>query len=390
MNMHGIVQPQPFTDEAQPEDRPSRLYELLRIYRWFLLIVILPTLLVAVYFFLIASNQYESRADYVVRRTDSTVQSGDGFAQLLGFNLSGSATTPESHLVSDYLLSHDAVARLRKEDQLVERFRRPGTDWLSRLWSADPTPEKLLSYYGGKVAIKEDADTGISELHVHAFAPEDAYAINRKLLALGEERINQLNERTFHDEVASAARDLDESSNALSVAQEVLTSFRKGHADIDPEGSGKAQIGLVSTLTESLVAARARLHAMDGVIGPNAPQYRAAAGQVRALEAQVAGQSNRIAGSGPSIASSLGDYENLVIRRENAARRYAAVAAQYDHARAEAARKQLYLVRVVEPNMPVKSLFPESTKIVLTVFFGLVLAYGIGWLLLAGVREHSI
>ena len=129
---------------------------------------------------------------------------------------------------------------------------------------------------------------------------------------------------------------------------------------------------------------------MDGVIGANAPQYRAAAGQVRALEAQVAGQNNRIAGTGPSIASSLGDYENLVIRRENAARRYAAVAAQYDHARAEAERKQLYLVRVVEPNMPVKSLFPRSSQIVLTVFFGLALAYGIGWLLLAGVREHSI
>ena len=236
----------------------------------------------------------------------------------------------------------------------------------------------------------QDPETGISHLSVRAFSPADSYTISRKLLALGEERINQLNERTFHDEVASAARDLDQASNTLSVAQEQLTGFRRGHEDIDPEGSGKAQVGLVTTLTGNLVAARARLQAMQGVISSDSPQYRATSAQVRALESQVAGQSNRLASGGTSIAASLGDYENLIIRRENAARRYAAVAAQYDHAKAEAERKQVYLVRVVEPNMPVKSLFPESGKITLTVFLALCLAYGIGWLLLAGVREHSI
>jgi capsular polysaccharide transport system permease protein len=389
MNMHGIVRPEPLAEELHASRPHSKARELVRTYRFFLMLVILPTLVVAAFYYLIASNQYESRADFVVRRAD-VQQVGDGFAQIFGMNLSGSATTSEAHLVSDYLLSHDAVARLRKEDLLVDRFRRSGTDWISRLWPADPTPEKLLSYYRRHVSIDQDPESGISHLSVRVFSPEDSYAISRKLLALGEERINQLNERTYHDAVTSAARDLDTANNALSVAQQQLTGFRRGHADIDPEGSGKAQIGLVSTLTGNLVAARARLRAMEGAIGRDSPQYRAAAGQVHALEAQTAGQSNRLAGTGPSIAASLGDYEELVIRRENAARRYATVAAQYDRAKAEAERKQVYLVRVVDPNMPVKSLFPKRGTIVLTVFFGLALAYGIGWLLLAGVREHSL
>jgi capsular polysaccharide transport system permease protein len=387
--MHGIVRPEPLEEELHGSRAPSKVRELVHAYRFFLALVVAPTLLVAAYFYLIASNQYESRADFVVRRAD-VQQVGDGFAQIFGLNLSGSATTSEAHLVSDYLLSHDAVARLRKDDRLVERFRRPGTDWISRLWFADPTPEKLLSYYRRHVSIEQDSESGISHLSVRVFSPDDAYAISHKLLALGEERINQFNERTYHDEVASAARDLDAANNALSVAQQQLTGFRRGHADIDPEGSGKAQIGLVTTLTGNLVSARARLRAMEGVISSDSPQYRAAAAQVRALEAQIAGQSNHIAGTGPSIAASLGDYESLVIHRENAARRYATVAAQYDHARAEAERKQVYLIRVVEPNMPVKSLFPERGTITLTVFLGLALAYGIGWLLLAGIREHSI
>jgi capsular polysaccharide transport system permease protein len=389
MNMHGIVRPEPLEQDRVAADRFGRARRLAHVYRHFLLFVVLPSLLVAAYYYLIASNQYESRADFVVRRADTQI-AGNGFAQIFGMNLGGTATTGEAHLVSDYLLSHDAVARLRKEDALVERFRRSGVDWFSRLWLDNPTPEKLLSFYRKQVTIDQDQETGISHLAVHAFTPEDAFALNRKLLLLGEQRVNQFNERTYHDEVASAARDLDLASNALSEAQQRLTGFRRGREDIDPEGSGKAQLGLVTTLTGNLVAARARLAAMEGVISRDSPQYRAAAGQVRAFGAQIAGQSSRLAGPGSSIASNLGDYENLVIRRENSARRYATVAAQYDHAKTEAGRKQIYLVRIVNPNMPVKSLFPERGRIVLTVFFALTLAYGIGWLLVTGVKEHSL
>jgi capsular polysaccharide transport system permease protein len=240
------------------------------------------------------------------------------------------------------------------------------------------------------VKIDQDVETGISRLRVHAFTPADSHAIARRLLALGEQRINALNERSFRDQVASARVELEGAERALAAAQRALTGFRRLHADIDPEGSAKAQIGLVSQLTADLVAERARLHAMDGIISPESPQYRAVRTRLGALEAQVAGQSSRIAGDGSSIAASLGDYENLVIRRESAARRFAAVAAQYDQAVAQAKRQQLYLIRVVDPNMPVKSLFPERGTIVLTVFFSLTLAYMIGWLLVSGIREHAL
>ena len=39
--------------------------------------------------------------------------------------------------------------------------------------------------------------------------------------------------------------------------------------------------------------------------------------------------------------------------------------------------------------MPVKSLFPQRGRIVLMTFIALCVAYGIGWLILAGVREHA-
>lgn len=387
--MHGIYQTGDMADTSDGQGRLGLLRRLVHMYRHLLLFVALPTALVAFYYYAIASDQYQTEADFVIRRADANMVK-DGMGQLLGLSLGVSATTTEAHMVGDYLLSHDAVARLRREDKLVERFHREGADWISRLWSANPTPERLLKFYRSHVTITNDPETGISRLRVHSFSPEDSYAIGRKLLQMGEEQINALNERTFRDQVAHSRRELADAEQAMIAAETDLTRFRKGVDDIDPEGSGKAQIGMVATLTAGLTTARARLQALEGAISRDSPQYRAAAMQVRALEAQIAGQSQRLAGNPTSIASTLGNYENLMVKREAVARRYAAASVQFEGAKAEAQRKQVYLIRIVDANRPVKSEYPERGKIVLTVFISLLFAFVIGWLLVAGIKEHNM
>lgn len=386
--MHGIIGP----DRAEVSSRDARrnaIVNLIREYRAFLFLVVAPTMLVACYYFLFAANQYESQADYVVRHAESPASSGAA-GQLLGFTFGRSTTSPDAYLIEDYLLSHETVTRLRAEDELVARFRSPSADWISRLWFADPSPEWLLRYYRNQVSIEQDEESGISHLRVHAFTPADARHIAAKLLLLGEAQINRLNTRSFNDAVASAQAERDAMEKTLVSLQQQLTQFRRTRGDIDPEGTGKAQIGLVTSLTGDLVAARSRLNAMRGLISPTSPQYRALAAQIRALEAQVAAQSAGIAGAGASTAASLGDYEALLLRRDQAARQFAAASDRLESAKAQAARQQLYLVRVVDANMPVRSLYPERGKIVLTVLLGLALAYAIGWLIVAGIREHSL
>lgn len=387
--MPGIIKP------AGQQRRRSRgafvafLKDFWGVYRNFLCIVIAPTLVVGGYLYLVASDQYEARADFIVRRADNSAKTGD-VGQLLGINIGTSTTAAEAYLVSDYLLSIDTVNRLRHDDSLVERFRRPGIDWLSRLWSANPAPESLLKYYRKQVTIEQESQAGISHLSVKAFTPDDAELIGRRLLLLGEERVNAINDRSYHDQIDHSRRELEKAELAMAQAESELTAFRRQHKDIDPVGSGTAQLTMVTTLTGSLTAAHARLQAMDGVVSHDSPQYMAMQRQVRAMEAQVAGQSQRLAGNGSSIASSLGSYENLVAKREIATRALALTSAQFEQAEAEAQRKQIYLVRVVDVNHPVKSLFPERGKTLLTFFAFLALAYGVGSLLMAGIREHHI
>lgn len=205
-----------------------------------------------------------------------------------------------------------------------------------------------------------------------------------------EERINAINAQTYRDQVANAKLQFEVASRNLSEVEAQLTAYRLANADPDPANSGRAQIELVSGLTESLVAARAKLATMSGAISHSSPQYQAMVRQVQTLEAQVAAENAKIGGPKASLASRLGDYEHLVVKQTEAAQVYTAASINYKQAQADAMRKQLYLVRVVEPNTPVKSEYPKRFQIVLTVFATLFLAYAIGWLLLAGIKEHSL
>lgn len=388
--MHGIVAPQ--ADELQRPRNPLRsIYAWAYRFRWFSLFVLLPTLLTAAYYYIICSDQYVSTADFVVRKSDQISGPPTGIGQLLGFTMGVSQSQSEAYVIQDFLLSHDAVERLERNDSLVQRFTRPGIDLLSRLWSANPRPETLLKYYRDHVDIEQDPESGISHLAVRAFTPEDAYQIDRALLRMGEERINLLNARSFEDQVRHARDDLAEAENALTRTQAKLTDLRLAQGDIDPQGSGKAQISLVSNLTASLVEARSRLEAMGRLISTSSPQYRALASRVATLEAGIAAQQGRLAGTGQgSTASNLRSYEEEVVRREFASQRYTAAAAAFEAARNEARKKQLYLVRVVDANRPVKSLYPERGRRVITVFLSLFMAYAIGRLVLAGLREHAL
>lgn len=385
--MHGIVFPNADKEQGGPAGFARRIYSAIWANRFFFGLVVLPTMLAGLYYAVFAADQYESSANFVVRKAESA-GGGAELGQVLGFSLGTSATTSDAYVVQEYLLSHDAVGQLSKSNGLVDIFQRPEADMLSRFWHSDP--ERLLKFYRKQVSVSEDETTGLTHLTVHTFRPADSYALANRLLQMGEAQINQINQRTYNDQVSNAQREMNEAERQLNDIQTRLTQYRRSHEDIDPADTSKAEVTLVTGLTSNLVTSQARLRAMDGVISRTSPQYQAMQRQVAALEGQVAARASRIAGPGRSIAARLSDYEQLQIKREEVAKVYAAAAVQFEQAKAEAKRKQLYLIRVVEPNLPVRSEFPKRGQTVLTIFAALFFAYGIGWLLWAGFKEHNM
>ena len=55
----------------------------------------------------------------------------------------------------------------------------------------------------------------------------------------------------------------------------------------------------------------------------------------------------------------------------------------------EALRKQLYLDRLVQPNLPDKAMEPRRIRSVFTVLLVALIAWAVVSLLVAAIREHS-
>ena len=377
-------------DPLPPVRRRSRLGSALRRRRGFLLFVLLPTLLVTGYYFGIAADQFESEARFSVR---SSAQSGgssvSGIGQLLGMGTGLNPAQAESFSVGDYLESHDAVAALRERLPLIDMFRRPEADMVAKLWWPDPTAEGLLRYYHRQVKIAYNGETGITTLRVQAFRPDDSRKIAEVLLELGESRVNDLNRRAVADTLRVARQEVETAEERVAQSQRKLTEFRIRQQNINPEKTSSAQLALVGLLQSQLAQARAQQTTMGASIRTDSPQYVALSRRIAAIENQVAVESAKLTGANNAMAPVLADYEQLTLRQEFARTSYTAAQATLENAKQAALKQQLFVVRVVEPNLAEKALYPRGILIVSSVFAIILVLYCIGLLVVAGVREHT-
>jgi len=358
-------------------------------YAKLLLFVVLPTLLCAVYMFGFASDQYESEARFVIYTAQGPTMQMSGLGQILGLG-AGDEGSSETFSVIDYMESHDAVNTLQKQLNLVDIFRRPEADLLFRLWWSDPSAETLLEYYETMVTITYREDSGITEVDVKAFRPEDAYLIANTLLAMGESQVNAFNARITADTVKVAQDEVTLAEAGTEQAETNLTNFRLQHQNIDPGESGTAEMALIAQLNGQITQSQAQLAQMQGYLSPNSPQAVTLRNRIKALQDQILAQTAVLTGStNGALAPELPQYQVLQMKLQFAQESYTSAENALVAANEQAMKQQLFLIRVVSPSLPQEALYPKRFEIVLTVFVGLLVTYGILWLLIAGVREHA-
>lgn len=374
-------------NKASSTDRTG-LLGWLRAHRNWCLVVLLPTALIAAYYYLIAADQYESEAHFVVKTSDSQSAAPSGLGQALTL-VGGASSERDALLIADYLKSHDAVGALQSRIGLVQRFRRPEADVFSRLWYADPTPEQLLKYFDNRADVDVSTESGITTLRVRSFRPGDSYRIIRELIQLGEDRVNMLNRRNYANAVATSQQRVKDAETNLAQIQGRITQFRRSGQDFNPQITGTSRTGMVSELQGQLAMARAQESSMAAVLAPNSPQLVATRERVAALSRQVGAETAKLSSGPGNVASGIGTYEGIKMRQELAGKQFELATTSLLRAQDEARRQQLFVVPIVDANMPVRALYPQRTKIVVTAFLALLLSYGIGWLIAAGVREHA-
>jgi capsular polysaccharide transport system permease protein len=385
----GIAPPAP--KRRQAAKRRKRM----GIGAWFALLVVLPTLLVSGYYVYYAANLYESEARFQVRNRGGSsggpVDLGGGRLAAMAGALTGTArpASEESQAVAAWIASHAAVTELRREIDLVELWRRPEADMLSKLWWEEPQLEWLLWYFRRRVAVSFDPETGVMTLRVHAFRAEDAQMLADQVLRRSEELVNMLTQRAIGDALRVAHEDVAKAERRVTAAREALIAFREREQAFDPQRSATGAQDNIARLEAQLAQSRAELQERRSFMRADNPQIQVLNNRIAALQQQVATERGRVTRGDERLTQQVAGFERLELERQLADRELASATTSLEATRSDALRQQVFLVRVADPQLPEWPLYPRATFNTITVFISLSVLFGIGWLLVVSAREHA-
>ena len=361
---------------------------LARLNPIFILTVFIPTLLAVAYYGFFAADIYVSEARFVVRSPQRQSANGLGdFMQRVGF----SRSEDDTYSVRDYMLSRDALKKLDDQFQLREIYGQPRGDVLTRFpWiDFDRSFEALHLYYQKRVQIDIDSASSICVLRVQAFTPQDAFNLSQSLLEMGEQLINQLNERGRQDLMKFGAEEVALAEKKAKAAALALSEFRGRRSVFDPERQSQLDLTQISRMQDELVITRAQLTEVLRLARDN-PKVSVLRNRVNALQDEIAEATAKVAGAGGgSLSNKSAVYERLALEREFGDKQLATALASLEQARNEAQRKQLYLERIVQTSTPDVAVLPTRLQAIVATFgVGLVM-WGVLSMLVASIREHQ-
>ena len=355
--------------------------------RLFLFSTVIPTALAAVYFGFVASDVYVSESRFVVRSPERQVTSP------LGLILRGagfSRAQDDSYTVQDFILSRDALRAIEADLKVKAAFSGPEIDRLSRFAGIDwdDSFEAFHAYFQKKLTVQVDTASSITTLTTRAFTADGAYAINLRLLELGEDLVNKLNERGRQDMISFATREVEEAQRRAKEAAMALARFRNEQGVIDPEKQSAIPLQQIAKLQDELLATRVQILQLENVSREN-PQLPVLRQRARLIEKEMDQQTARVAGAGDrSLAGKAAEFQRVALEKEFADKMLASTMSTLEQARSEAQRKQLYLERIVQSSRPDGHTEPKRARNILVTLIVSLVVWGILSLLLAGIREH--
>lgn len=355
----------------------------------FLLLVLLPTILVGLYFAFIAADQYSVTAQFAVRTKDTSVASVEGLSLLSG--LTGStANSSDSYIVTKYIYSRDLIAAVDKTLNVREVFSRPEADFWAQV-DPDAAVEDLVDYWSWMVTADYDTYSGIIDLQVRTFRPEDAVALAEKILVNSEKLVNDMSRRAREDSVSEAESEVARAEMRLRLARKAMAEFRGRELRLDPVATAEARERIIGELEGRLASLQTQLSTLRAV-SPDSPRIASAISQERAIQQQIIDVRARTNLSDSekegSLNAQLTSYEELETERMFAEKAFISALATLEAARVEANAQNRYVTVFVEPKLPDVSRYPERLRWTVVVFVLCFLVWGIGALIFAGVRDH--
>lgn len=358
-----------------------------------LVVIGLPTIVVALYYAFYASDQYAATGHFVVRHRNENTAALSSLS-VLGLGTTGTSSLPDMMVVNDYMASMQIIKDLAPSIDLRALYDTPWADSLARLTPAlgetMVSDERLLDYWRKMVSVHFDTSTGLSNLEVRAFRPEDAKAVADQIFELGEELVNRLAVRAQQDSLALAKQEVEFYRERAVTALDAMQTFQERARQVDPEAFTQARAQIQAGVERELSQLQAQLDVLRKNLPEDAPGVTQLRDRLLVMEKQLVleREKSTVSETGESAAAIMNEFTKLRLESEFASQAYTSSLASLEGARLEAIRQNLYLETFVRPHVPQVAQYPSSLLNTLLVFFVALLVWAIGGLFVSAIREH--
>jgi capsular polysaccharide transport system permease protein len=352
--------------------------------------VVVPSLIGAVYYGFFASDQYVAEAKFTV--SGGELPTTDAIGSFTG--IPAMAIIQDTQIVANFIQSRAAVERLESLVDIRGLYSTEDADFFSRFNPARPI-EKFVRYWQHMSDVSIGMPAGIVDLRVRAFKPGDATKIVTAVLDMSESLINDMNDRMNHDAVASAELELDRTSARLTKARVALETARNDTGMLDAVKIADALNKLITDTRSALLQMQQEYSSQLKYVSPNAPQMRALKSRIDATSSQIAELESKLTATKfssvnePTLSASMTKFAELDLERQVAERLYAGAVASLEIARMTAEHKMMFLNTFVKPAMPQEPQFPRRWLTSFAIAGGSLSLWGICCGLVMAVRNYK-
>jgi capsular polysaccharide transport system permease protein len=348
-------------------------------------LVILASLLVIVYFTLIASPRYVSEVQFVVKQASSNEMQIGGL-MALG---SGSSSTRDALILQEYILSQEMALALDREIGLRAHYQQKNWDALSRL-SADSTQEDYVEYYQKHIDVRYDEMSEILSVEVQSFDPQYSLLAAQTLLTISKKLVNSLADDMAQQHMEYAKNEVQRAYNELKKQKVKLIDFQDKNSLYNPEEKSAALFAAINSIESSLIEKNTELKSLRAYLRDDAAEVKALGYQINALEAQLKEEKSRLTSEDQQSLNKISlDFKELESNVVFAGDLYKSALASLEATRAEAFKNLKYLLVVVHPRLAEQQKYPERLYSIFTWFVAITLIYLIGRLVLSIIKEHQ-
>ena len=353
----------------------------------FVLWVILPLGLSVWYLYAVARDQYASHIGFSVR----TEEIGSAIELLGGITeLSGSSSS-DTDILYEFIQSPQIVRSVNDQLNMARIYQRPGDPVFTL--GEDTRIEALSSYWQRMVKIFYDRSSGLVEVRVLAFEPEDAKAIAEVVFRESSDMINELSAIARADAMRYAEEELSRAEERLLLSNRSLTSFRNRTQIVDPAADVQGQMGLLNSLNAQMAEAQIELELLLDNSAESDPRVAQANRKIAAVQKLIDEERSSFGGaSGVSgvtqYSELLEEYQALQLGLQFAEKSYLSALAARDVALAEAQRQSRYLATHIPPTLAETAEYPRRLMLLSMISGFLLLSWSILVMVYYSLRDR--